>query len=104
MDSLSLPCEIVSRAEANPVPTAEEPVLQPINFKTTTEAIEYTQEKLQAGWVLDTPEKDTSNSRLSHPLLIKEQLFHQEGKSLGSLLTSGIASLDAALPKVRLDR
>lgn len=99
LDSLTLPCEIVSRENMELVVDFSS-TPEPVKFHTTADAITYSQEKIQ-DWKAD---KSTSHRRLSHPDLNKDRLFEEEGRALEHLLMSGIASLDCNLKKVRQDR
>lgn len=102
LDTLSLPCEIVSRDE-NTLLTST-PSDEPVKFNNAPDAIAYCHEKMRDGWPVNTQPEPSQQRRLRHPELQKEQLFAVEGKSLQHLLTSGVAELDANVKKVKLDR
>lgn len=99
LDSLTLPCEIVSRENMELVVDSSS-TPEPVKFPNTADAITYCQEKMK-GWGAG---KSTSHKRLSHPDLNKDRLFEEEGRALEDLLISGITSLDCNLKKVRQDR
>ncbi|KAJ7393632.1 hypothetical protein OS493_006619 [Desmophyllum pertusum] len=84
------------------------PAGQPVKFQSSLEAATYCEERLREGWLVASDssgaDKGASRTRLSHPGLDKERMFHQEGKSLVQLLASGVAELDSRLNTVRLDR
>jgi len=105
LDDLRLPCELVARAETPMMPAGQEGS-QEVTFTTSEEAVHYCQQRLREGWLVEAAQRDPRNKRqrLSHPGLQKAELFKEEGKSLQTLLGSGIPELDLGLDQVRLDR
>ena len=102
LDSLSLPCAIVPRGQAELVPTGEAPAA--LTFATAAEGIKYCRDNLRSGWSVGDAERSKKQKRLTHPGIDKARLFYQEGEALENLLLSGIPTLDDNLRKVRLDR
>jgi len=101
LDGLHLPCAL-PRADA----VSEPPPNEPVNFSSAGEAIGYLRQGISE-WEKTVMEgrQPAKERPVGHGApLSRRALFHQEGRPLVEMLTSGKAELDRNLDQVRLDR